>query len=88
MKTEHDYIADLAIRNGAEALQNARSVLERALKELDYYTERYDSQEDFDDKGETLNAALHHLTTFVPSNVRLDLLANAQARLAYAKRQS
>jgi enamine deaminase RidA (YjgF/YER057c/UK114 family) len=76
-----DYIANHAETQGREALANARATMERALAELDHYIARYEEVEDLTDKANVLNSTLNHLATYVASNVRLDLIAGAQAEL-------
>jgi len=79
-----DYIANHAETQGREALANARATMERALAELDHYIGRYEEVEDLTDKANVLNSTLNHLATYVASNVRLDLIAGAQAELMRA----
>ncbi|HBO6010696.1 TPA: hypothetical protein ACPWIL_002357 [Pseudomonas aeruginosa] len=88
MKSQADYEIEYATRSGHDALANARATLanaratlERALAELDHYIARYEGAEDIKDKANVLNWALGHLATYVPSNVRLDMIATAQAEL-------
>ena len=81
MKSQADYEIEYATRSGHVALANARATLERALAELDHYIARYEGAEDIKDKANVLNWALGHLATYVPSNVRLDMIATAQAEL-------
>ena len=81
MKSHADYEIEYATRSGHDALSNARATLERALAELDRYITRYEDAEDIKDKANVLNWALGHLATYVPSNVRLDMIATAQAEL-------
>ena len=55
-----------------DALLTARATLERSLRELDHYIERLDAAETHKDKSQVMNWAL---------NLRLDLIAHAQAEL-------
>jgi len=80
-----EYQATYATQNGRESLANARSTLERALAELDLYIARYDEVEGLEDKANVLNWALSHLAVYVPNNVRLDMIAKAQADLIRAQ---
>ena len=84
MKTEADYIAHYAETSGRDALANARATIQRALEELDRYIARYDEVDQLKDKANVLNWTLSHLATYVPNNVRLDLIAGAQAELVRA----
>ena len=86
MKSHADYEIEYATRSGHDALSNARATLERALAELDRYITRYEDAEDIKDKANVLNWALGHLATYVPNNVRLDMIATAQAELMRAPR--
>ena len=54
------------------------------MEELDRYIVRFDNYDDLNDKAAVLNWAINHLATYIPSNVRLDLIAIAQARLTSA----
>lgn len=63
---------------------NARAVLERTLVELDRYIERFEQADSLNNKADVLNWTLNHLTTYISCNVRLDLIAQAQAELVRA----
>ena len=65
-----------------DALLTARSTLERSLRELDHYIERLDTAETPHDKSQVMNWALNALACNITPNLRLDLIANAQAELA------
>ena len=65
-----------------DALLTARSTLERSLRELDHYIERLDMAETPHDKSQVMNWALNALACNITPNLRLDLIANAQAELA------
>ena len=84
MTTEAEYMASYAETSGRDALTNARATLQRALEELDRYIERYDEAEQLKDKANVLNWTLSHLATYIPNNVRLDMIAGAQAELIRA----
>ena len=84
MKTEVQYTSRYAETSGRDALANARATMQRALEELDRYIERYDEAEQLKDKANVLNWTLSHLATYVPNNVRLDMIAGAQAELIRA----
>ena len=60
----------------------ARSTLERSLRELDHYIERLETAETPHDKSQVMNWALNALACNITPNLRLDLIANAQAELA------
>lgn len=65
-----------------DALLNARSTLERSLRDLDHYIERLDAADSLHDKSQVMNWALNALACNITPNLRLDLIANAQAELA------
>jgi Zn-dependent protease with chaperone function len=67
-----------------ETMSNARTTMERALAELDRYIARYEQADSLNSKADILNWTINHLATYVTSNVRLDLIARAQAELARA----
>ena len=79
-----DCLAQHAETQGREALTNARATIERALAELDHYIARYEEVDGLKDKADVLNWTLNHLATYIPNNVRLDLIAGAQAELMRA----
>jgi len=84
MKTERDYLIDAAQRNAREAIAQARSTLERSLRELDRYAERFEGAETVHDQAKTMNWLLNELASNILPNLRLDLIASAQAELARA----
>ena len=84
MKTKRDYLIDAAQRNAREALAQARSTLERALRELDRYTNRFEEAESLSDKADVMNWTLNELACNITPNLRLDLIASAQAELVRA----
>ena len=84
MNTPREFQAHYAETSGRDALANARATMQRALEALDRYIARYDEAESLKDKANVLNWTLNHLATYVPNNVRLDLIASAQAELVRA----
>ena len=79
-------IANQYREDGREALATARKALERALREIDKYTEWYEQAESAQDMAKNLNWAINELASNVLGNARLDMLALAQANLATLKR--
>ncbi len=73
---------DLAIRAGEEAIATVRNALERALREANRYADRYAGEADLGKKADQLNWLLNEATTGILNNLRLDLVASAQAKLA------
>ena len=82
MTTPAEFQAHYAEQRGREAIAQARATLERALREIDSYAERYDSADALRDKTKVLNWTLNYLATSITPNLRLDLIADAQAELA------
>lgn len=78
---ESNWAERLAEGDGKEAIARARAALVRALEEIDLYSEKYDAAENSIRRAEVLNWTLHYLSTGITPNLRLDMLANAQARL-------
>lgn len=74
--------ADLAVRAGDEAIATVRSALERALREVNSYANRYAEEPSLGKKADVLNWLLNEATTGILNNLRLDLVASAQAKLA------
>jgi hypothetical protein len=72
----------MAEQKAKEALLTARSTLDRSLRELDHYIERLDTADTPHDKSQVMNWALNALACNITPNLRLDLIANAQAELA------
>lgn len=81
MKTAEEWLAESAENRALEALHQARNTLVRALQEVDGYLAMFEAAETPKSKAEVLNWSLHHQATFTP-NLRLDLIANAQAEFA------
>lgn len=71
-----------AEKQAKETLLNARDALERALNELDHYIQRLDEHDTPLAKADVMNWALNYLAGSITPNLRLDLIANAQAALA------
>ncbi len=80
MKNESEWQTQIAEQNAADALTNARGTLMRALQELDSYIEKFDAADSAASKAEALNWTLNYLATGIAPNLRLDLIANAQAQ--------
>ena len=74
--------ADLAVRDGEEAIATVHGALERALREVNLYAGSYAESSDPAYKAEVLSWTINFLTTGVLNNCRLDSLASAQAKLA------
>ena len=79
MKTADEWLAESTENNAREVLNHARSTLVRALQELDAYIKAFDAAETPAQKAEVLNWTLNHLATYIAPNLRLDMIASAQA---------
>ena len=85
----NEWARESAIRDGAEALQRAREALERAVEEIKRYEARYDdtrvetfgATSPMQAKADVLNWALGYIASSILGNARLDLIADAQAKL-------
>lgn len=84
MNTPREYQALHAEHRAREALAQARTTLERALRELDRYTARFDEAESLRDQADVMNWTLNELACNITPNLRLDLIAGAQAELVRA----
>lgn len=81
-----DIIAKQYREDGREALLTARGALERAMREIDRYLDRYEQAENTQEMANNLNWAINELASNVLGNARLDMLAHAQAKLATLKK--
>ena len=82
MKTEHEIKAQYAEEAALKALLHAQTTLEANMHELDRYIEKFKEASTAKDKAAVLNWSLNHLVCNITPNLRLDLIANAQAELA------
>lgn len=80
--TPDTLMQQLAHQNAKDNLLRARATLERSLAELDHHLQRLDTAETAHDKSQVMNWALNALACNITPNLRLDLIANAQADLA------
>ena len=71
-------------QNALDALITARKTLKSAMCELDRYISRLEGGASPADKASVMNWALNHLACNIIPNLRLDLIANAQAQYARA----
>lgn len=70
-----------AIDKGESSINNAIETLERALRELNKYREDYASNPEPSKKANVLNWTINELVSNIMPNLRIDLLADAQAEL-------
>ena len=69
-------------QKGLEALTHARSILEKAIHEIDIYIGYLEKADSDSEKARFMNWALHYLASNILPNVRLDLIADAQAEFS------
>ena len=79
-----EMMTEQAERMAREALADPRSTLERALRELDRYAEQLDAAETLSEKAKVMNWVLNYLASGITPNLRLNMIANAQAELIRA----
>ena len=82
MNTPAEFQAHYAEQRGREAIAQAKKTLEDAWQELDRYAIRDTTAESIKDKADVLNWTLGYLASNITPNLRLDLIAAAQAELA------
>ena len=76
---------EMAINAGRDIINGAIDTLQRAVKELQYHLRDFDNDTiDATGKAKRLNWCMTHLTSNVLGNCRLDLMADAQARILRA----
>lgn len=83
-----DMINQLKQQNAREALVSARGILERAIREVDTYIDYLDKADNNCKRAQIMNWALHYLVCNILPNVRLDVIANAQAEFSKPDRNS
>ena len=100
MITETDYLVHHAKQNGKVCIEDARDALLRAADDLSRYLDQYETGFDREEAAEfgfkiseanqckqqarVVGYALGYVSTNIISNLRIDLLADAQARLQVA----
>lgn len=82
--TTREFQTQHAERRAREALAQARSTLERALRELDRYTSRFEEAESLRDKADVMNWTLNELACNITPNLRLGAGDQVQAELVRA----
>lgn len=84
MCSHQETISRFNDQRAMDALGVARRVLETAIKEIDRHGSRLLESESSDDKADIMNWTLSFLSTNILPNLRLDLIAGAQAEFARA----
>ena len=65
-----------------ERLQSAINSLQRAMYDLEVYSDKFDNASTDYERGKVVNYAINHLYCNIQPNLRIDLLADSQAALA------
>ena len=65
-----------------ERLQSAINSLQRAMYDLEVYSDKFDNASTDYERGKVVNYAINHLYSNIQPNLRIDLLADSQAELA------
>jgi hypothetical protein len=75
---EANYIREKA----TERLQDAINFLQRSTYDIELYAEKLEGAEDDRQRTHVMNWAINHLVCNILLNLRIDLLANSQAKLS------
>lgn len=70
-----------AVESAENHLNTSRLTLMRALEEINKYQRTFSDEDDTSRKADVLNWAINYLITGILPNLRIDLLASAQANL-------
>lgn len=84
MSSRQEMINTFNDQRAMDALGVARRVLETAIKELDRHGSRILESEFPEDKADVMNWTVSYLCTSIMPNLRLDLIAGAQAEYVRA----
>lgn len=74
--------SDYAQKRAAERLDEIVDQIERFKREVQRYADRYAEAEDNAERAKVINWTIHHITTNLMCNLRIDLLADSQAALS------
>jgi DNA-binding transcriptional regulator YbjK len=78
----HEIERQYAVTQAKERLQDAANTLQRSMRELESYIERFDQASTERERSQIVNWAVNHLVCNITPNLRIDLLADSQAQLA------
>ncbi|MFM7009446.1 MAG: hypothetical protein ACKO0Z_08985 [Betaproteobacteria bacterium] len=76
------YERELARERGLERIEQVIEQIDRFKREVQRYADRYADAENDAERAKVVNWTIHHITTNIVSNLRIDLLADSQAALA------
>jgi hypothetical protein len=65
-----------------QQLLSAINSLQRAIHEMEVYSDKFDNANTDYERAKVLNYAINHLYCNIQPNLRIDLLADSQAELA------
>jgi uncharacterized protein with von Willebrand factor type A (vWA) domain len=80
----HEIERQYAVTQAKERLQHAANTLQRSMRELEAYIERFDQADTERERSQIVNWAKNHLVCNITPNLRIDLLADSQAGLPTA----
>ncbi|MCW7542090.1 hypothetical protein OOT46_30300 [Aquabacterium sp. A7-Y] len=82
MQDLHEILAAQARHTARDVLLRARSVLERAVEEIDSRLRDYDNARDDTERAAVVNRIINHLASNIQPNLNIALMAEQQAALA------
>lgn len=74
--------SEYAQKRAAKRLDEIVDQIERFKREVQRYADRYAEAEDNAERAKVVNWTIHHITTNLMCNLRIDLLADSQAALS------
>lgn len=80
-KDKNTYQVALVVESAENRLNVVRLTLMRALEEVGKYQQTFTEESDLAKKADILNWTINYLITGIYPNLRIDLLATAQANL-------
>ena len=78
----HEIERQYAVTQAKQRLQDAVNTLQRSMRELEAYIERFDQADNDRERSQIVNWAVNYLVCSITPNLRIDLLADSQAQLA------
>ena len=80
----HEIERQYAVTQAKERLQHAANTMQRSMRELEAYIERFDQADNDRERSQIVNWAVNYLVCNITPNLRIDLLADSQAGLPTA----
>ena len=78
----HEIERQYNVTQAKQRLQDAVNTLQRSMRELEVYIERFEQADTERERSQIVNWAVNHLVCNITPNLRIDLLADSQAQLA------